>query len=146
MRCLILMSQGFCGACYSARRGRSAGHRKLPRLTERDLTPLEEEEMAMKRSEPEGTQPTRPTARDEVLYGWLPTVHEWLTETQWDDGKPRRTTTLMVVVENGRWKCWVHDRDSKRSAWVSADAWEALWEILERGLQAEDLEWRKDTR
>lgn len=102
--------------------------------------------MAMIRREPEATPTSARSARDEVLFGWLPTVHEWLTETQWDDGKPRKTTTLMVVVENGRWKLWVHDRDSKKSAWVTADAWEALWEVLERSLKDDDLEWRKDSR
>ena len=118
----------------------------MPVFPVRVLTPLEEEEMAMMRRDEGAAQPSDKAALDEVLLGWLPSVHEWLTEKSWSDGKKRETTTLMVVVEDGRWKCWVHDRDGKRSAWVTADAWEALWEVLERRLKAEDLEWRKDKR
>jgi len=145
-RCGVLLLSGFCPKCYEQIRGRGMGHRKPPVLPIRVLTPLEAEAMAMMRRDEAEAPAVARSARDEVLLGWLPNVHEWLTETQWHDGKPRKSTTLMVVVENGRWKCWVHDRDARRSAWVTADAWEALWVVLERSLKDDDLEWRKDTR
>lgn len=146
MRCVIFLDHGWCGDCYAARRGRECGHRRMPAIPVRMFNPLEEESMAMQRRDEAEVPPAGRAAHDEVLLGWLPNVHEWLTEKQWHDGKKRETTTLMVVVEDGRWKCWVHDRDSKRSAWVTADAWEALWEVLERKLRDNDLEWRKDKR
>jgi hypothetical protein len=102
--------------------------------------------MGMKRPDagaaPNGAQ----AARDAVLSGFYPTLTEWLTETTWDDGKPRKTATLLLLTENGRWKAFLHDRDLKRGFWMTGDAYEGLLAAIEEGLTKSSVEWRKDTR
>jgi hypothetical protein len=107
---------------------------------------MEAEAMAMKRPEPAAGTAGGSSVRDDVLHGWLPSLHDHLTESSWDDGKPRKTSTLMLLVENGVWKAWLHDRDRKMNAWVSGEGWEGLLEAVERALSLQTLEWRKDTR
>lgn len=100
----------------------------------------------MKRPDAEAAPNALPLATDEVLREWLPTLHEYVTTTRWEDGKPRKTSTVMLLCENGKWKVWVHDRDLKRSCWITGDCWEGVWEQTERSLKDDSLEWRKDTR
>lgn len=102
--------------------------------------------MAMKRptgaEAPAGGAP----ATDPVFSGFYPTLHGWLTETVWEDGKARKTSTLMLMTENGYWKAFFHDRDLKRGFWVTAQAYEELLGKLEENIEASSTEWRKDTR
>lgn len=140
------LRHGWCVACYAAKRGREAGHRKLPRLPEPVFNPFMECDMAMRRAVEGAVTGSCPGVADDVLKGWLPNLHDHLTETTWDDGKPRKTSTLMILTENGRWKAFLHDREHKRGCWVTAEAWEALLETLERSLADSSTEWRKDTR
>lgn len=102
--------------------------------------------MAMKRPNG-GEAPTGgQTLRDEVFSGFYPKLFAHLSETAWDDGKPRKSSTLLVMVENGRWKAFFHDRDGKRGFWLSGEAWEWLLESLEAAVDSSSTEWRKDTR
>lgn len=146
MRCLVLVNHGFCAACYAARRGREAGHRKMPRLPDPVFNPFEESDVAMKRPSGEATPQSGQPLKDEVFEGFYPKLLAHLSETQWDDGKPRKTSTLLVMVENSRWKAFFHDRDGKRGFWISAESWEWLLEQLEAGVDSSSTEWRKDTR
>lgn len=102
--------------------------------------------MAMKRPDQGSPGVAGNLSRDDVLHGWLPVLHDHLTDGVWEDGKPRKTTTMMILTENGMWKAWLHDRDSKRNAWVSGASWEDLLETVEKCLAHDTLEWRKDTR
>lgn len=83
---------------------------------------------------------------DETLRGWVPHIHDHLTEQVWEDGKRRMTSTLLIFCEGGMWKARLNDRAVKISAWVSGESWEALLEAIERGLAAESLEWRADRK
>jgi hypothetical protein len=80
------------------------------------------------------------------LRGWVPHLHDHLTEQTWEDGKKRETSTLLVFVEGGMWKCRLNDRATKLSAWVSAESWESLIETVESSLKVGSLEWRADRR
>jgi hypothetical protein len=102
--------------------------------------------MGMKRSDVEATPNGAQVARDEVLSGFYPTLCEWLTETTWEDGKSRKTSTLLLLTENGRWKAFLHDRDAKRGFWMTGEAYESLLGAIEEGLTKSSVEWRKDTR
>jgi len=102
--------------------------------------------MPMPRPESSKREVTTASAGDDVLRGWLPVTHDHLVESTWADGKRRLTTTVMVLCEGGRWKAWIHDRDAKVSAWVSAESWESLWETVEKGLRDDTCEWRSDRR
>jgi len=102
--------------------------------------------MGMKRPDAGEVQLGGPAASDPVLSGFYPTLTEWLTTTVWDDGKPRKTSTLLLMTENGRWKAFLHDRDGKRGFWMTAEAYEGLLGALENGLTNSSVEWRRDTR
>jgi len=102
--------------------------------------------MGMKRESADTALSVSQGAVDEVLRGWLPSVHEWLTELSWEDGKTRRASTLLLMTENGRWKAFFHDRDAKRGFWVTGSAYEDLMETLEKTLSSGSAEWRKDQR
>lgn len=146
MKCLVLIEHGWCAACYAAKRGREAGHRKVPRLPDRVFNPFEESDMAMKRPSGEATPSVGQNLKDEVFEGFYPKLFAHLSEAVWDDGKPRKTSTLLLLVENGRWKAFLHDRDGKRGFWLSGESWEWLLESLEAGVESSSTEWRKDTR
>jgi len=100
----------------------------------------------MRRPDDSPASPGAGDGHDDVFHGWLPEIHDHLVHRQWDDGKPRKTSTLLVFVENGRWKCSLHDRDGKRGCFASGEGWEGLLEALERSLKDGSVEWRKDTR
>ena len=146
MRCVLRIEHGWCSACYAERRGREAGHRKLRRLPEPVFNPFEESDVAMKRPDAEAVPKGLPLLTDEVFSGFYPRLFAHLTEQFWDDGKVRKTSTLLVMVENGRWKAFFHDRDGKRGFWTSAEAWEGLLDQLEGSVDSSSTEWRKDTR
>lgn len=146
MMCEVVRTKGWCGVCYAARRGREASHYGRRRPETRDGRSELEIHMAMVRPSGGSVARVGQPARDEVLHGWLPALHDHLTETQWDDGKPRKTSTVLIMTENGYWKASIHDRDMKAGAWVTAEAWEELLETLNRKLIEGSLEWRKDTR
>jgi len=69
---------------------------------------------------------------------------DFLSDAKWEDGVDRQLGTLMILVEDGLVKAWVHDRDASCSAWVSADSLQGLLEAVSRGLEKDSLEWRKD--
>lgn len=96
---------------------------------------------------PDGGQPVTASVYDplddEFARHW-PRIAEFVMDSRWDDGKPRKPGTVMLVNDAGTCKAWVHDVDGRRAAWVSADS---LWGLLGRvedGLQNNSLEWRKD--
>jgi len=102
--------------------------------------------MAMKRPTAEAAPQSGQPLKDEVFEGFYPKLFAHLSETHWDDGKPRKTATMLVMVENGRWKGFFHDRDGKRGCWLSAESWEWLLEQIEAAVDSSSTEWRKDTR
>lgn len=102
--------------------------------------------MGLKRPDAEAATGLGRPAIDEAFAGFYPTLHGHLVETSWEDGKPRKTSTLLLMTENGRWKAFYHDRDGKRGFWVSAEAYEGLLELIEDAVESSSTEWRKDTR
>lgn len=72
-----------------------------------------------------------------------PALVEYLRETQQEDGGPRTTATLLLMVDAGRLKAWLNDRDNRRAAWVTGMTFVGLLETLENGLQEDSLEWRE---
>lgn len=101
--------------------------------------------MAMARA----TSPVALTAlgtSDEYLQAEYPALHAQLTETIWDDGKPRTTASIMLQTEGNRWKAWFHDRDARLSAWVTGDSWADVLAAVDKGLSTGSLDWRKDKR
>lgn len=81
-------------------------------------------------------------AKDEFLARNYPTLHEWLTLCGLG-GTQRKTGTILVFAEEGKWKACTNDRDGGFYAFTSADSLEGLLGALERGLKGGGLDWRK---
>jgi hypothetical protein len=106
---------------------------------------IEDEIMAMSRSKSGESAAVLQWVDEEFMVEY-PALGEFLRETIWDDGKPRKVGTLLVVAEGRVIKCSVHDRDARRSAWVTAETFKQLLSRVDAALAADSLEWRKDTR
>jgi len=73
-----------------------------------------------------------------------PHVVDFMRQLAWEDGSRRLAGTILLTVEDGRWKAWLHDNDSKASSWLSGDTLAALFESMEDMLLSGAGEWRKD--
>lgn len=71
-----------------------------------------------------------------------PTLWEYLSSAKWDDGSVRETSTLMLLVDEGRLKGCLNDRALERSCWVAADSLMGLLESLEAALESGGTDWR----
>jgi hypothetical protein len=70
-------------------------------------------------------------------------LFEYLGSTSYDDGSARRTSTLLVFIEDSRVKGCLNDRQEERSLWVTEDTLEDLLVGLEMVLAAGTGDWRK---
>jgi hypothetical protein len=77
-----------------------------------------------------------------ILDCW-PQIVEFLTATVYEDGSKRTLPTLLLFVEDGRWRLWLHDRDQERSTWTEASELEEALSALEKGLADESITWRR---
>jgi len=70
-----------------------------------------------------------------------PTLSDFLTLTGWA-GKQRKSGTILLFAEDGKWKSCVNDRDGGHYAFLSADSFWALLDALEASLKGGGLDWR----
>lgn len=75
-----------------------------------------------------------------------PVLLEWLTRQEWEPGAPRSTGTIMVFVEQGRWKAWLHDRDAQEGCFVTGETLGLLLETVEDILAKGGGDWRPDRK
>lgn len=80
------------------------------------------------------------------VLGKLLAVWEFLTETEWGEGEPRRTGTVLLFVEDGRVKVCANDRDSDSVCFVSGSTPDEALGSLDQGLRDGDLDWRPSSR
>lgn len=146
MRCRESYGAG-CPLCYSGLKGKAvyrghAGFRRVSRPV------VEDSAMALVKPAASGSKPGVPAAAlcADGMVEVGPAIQEWLTGTAYEDGKPRQTATIMLLAEAGRWKAWVHDRDSRRSAWLSSEGLGDLFVALERALASGVADWRADRK
>ena len=71
-----------------------------------------------------------------------PNLVEYLSQTKWDDGSARETSTLMLLVEDGMLKACINDRALGRSLWVAADELNVALDALEGHLESGQGDWR----
>lgn len=90
--------------------------------------------------------PGTPAASDEAFAKKYPTLAAYLTDTAYEDGSARRTATMTVFAEEGLFKASINDREQSRSAFMAADTFTGLLDRLEKGLQADRLDWRTWTK
>jgi hypothetical protein len=72
-----------------------------------------------------------------------PVLHQFLVADVDDDGKPRQTSTLLILVESAQVKGCLKDRDHDVSLWKSSSSILGVFTALEEGLTAESVEWRQ---
>ena len=80
--------------------------------------------------------------RDPRIEKAYPALWDYLTTSTTSAGKVRRTTTVLVFVDEGSWKACVNDRDTGEVGFVSSDTAMGLLEALERTLAGDAMEWR----
>lgn len=80
----------------------------------------------------------------ESLLGARQALGMHLLEEHWADGKPRKTSTLLLFLHEGRLKGCIRDRNTDETAWVSSDSLEGILDALEVGLQEGALDWRRE--
>ena len=74
----------------------------------------------------------------------FPCLAEFLCQSSWEEGVPRTTGTALVLVEDGRWKLWLHDRDVAESLWVSGATLDEVFSTADQLIASGAGEWRKD--
>lgn len=79
----------------------------------------------------------------EKLY---PSLVEFLCRQTWEDGTSRTTGTVMLMVEGGLWKAWVHDRDSAHGTFVSSGTLSGLLKTIDKGVETGQMDWREDRK
>lgn len=141
--CEVGRRTGWCGACYEGLRGRGThrGHggpsscylvKRISSVSylKKPVTPL-------------SGSVTSSVSSPSAFTAAFPALSEFLISCAWEDGSSRVPGTVMLLVEEGRWKAWLNDKAFARSAWVSGHTLEAVLGCLEAGLREESLEWRR---
>ena len=104
---------------------------------------MEENNMGFKR--PNLNTPVKPMANawnDAADRADYPNVFGFLTETTYDDGKPRMTGSISIFTQLGVLKASVSDRDNKRNFYVEALTLHELIGMIEQGICDDNTEWR----
>jgi len=110
------------------------------------LTLLRREEMGryLKRVAAEnGEAKKRALAKDKETADSWPAWFEWMTTDVWEDGTARETSTLLVFVEDGLWKCCFSDREASRRLWVSGTTLGGMLGALDASLRTGEGDWRE---
>lgn len=90
-----------------------------------------------------GVQPSGPVASESFVWDY-PCVLEFMSLSSWEPGVVRLPGTVMILLDESRWKLWAHDRDSSESLFVSGETLESCFQSLEQHLSSGSGEWRRD--
>jgi hypothetical protein len=96
----------------------------------------------LKRADVANVRGGLPAAADPAWAKGIPLVLEYLTQTAWEDGKPREVATITIVAEGGSWRVCLNDRAMSRSCWISGETVHKALEALEKALQEDKAGWR----
>lgn len=90
-----------------------------------------------------GGSPPGAAPSDPSFVSRCPALWEYLTLLSWEDGAPREPATMILMVEEGRWKACLSDRATGRTLWRVGDTLAALLEALEGSLASGEADWRR---
>jgi len=90
--------------------------------------------------DPEGVTGAVPV--DSEFAARYAAVHEHLT-CDWLEGAARRTSSLTVFVDGGRWKGCLSDRENGLVLFVAADGFGGVLDTLERQIRDGTGDWRE---
>jgi hypothetical protein len=72
-----------------------------------------------------------------------PAISEYLTSLAFPDGSERETSTITLLIEDGKIKAALNDRANSRSIWRSGDTVEEVLACLEAAVADERSSWRR---
>lgn len=78
---------------------------------------------------------------DPTFESTYPAVHEYVSLAS-VDGKPRKTSTMTIMVQNGLWTVFLNDRVAGASLCVTSPTWPDLMARLEEVLNSDCPPWR----
>jgi len=81
---------------------------------------------------------------DSAFQSKYPALFDYLTLVVSDDGRPRRTSTVTLCVEDGAVKACLNDRQTGFQLWASSDSVDGSFGALEALLTAERTPWRRN--
>jgi hypothetical protein len=87
--------------------------------------------------------PTADAATDPAFAVSHPTVWAFLSSQEVINGKPRKTSTMITVCEEGLVKLGLRDRDNEVSLWVSGPSMKEAFDALEKALTTPPVAWRR---
>jgi hypothetical protein len=76
------------------------------------------------------------------LASGYPTLVEFLSVSKWPDGAERQRGTVLLLWEEGNYKCWLNDRDGDRTAWLTGATLTDLLAAVDTALEADSVPWR----
>lgn len=82
------------------------------------------------------------TLTDPELRACYPNLYEYLATMTYEDGTPRKASSLTLFVADGQIKAVLKDPDNNRSIWSSGDTMEAMLLALDAMLESPDAVWR----
>lgn len=101
--------------------------------------------MALARRQPTGQASLEwaQLASEEFVFAFS-SLLEFLCRADWEEGVSRVPGTAMVLVEDGLWKLWLHDKDARESLWLTGPSLESILASAESHLRAGTGDWRRD--
>jgi len=116
------------------------GHRgfddKYPVITYEDY-------IAMMKPELTGSGHAAPAEfSDHEFKREYPRLYNYFSDTKWDDGTARKTTTLLLFLEAGMVKLCLNDRATNRQAFISARTLTEALTLADEGLSQDSVDWR----
>lgn len=101
--------------------------------------------MAIKRVKIEGTSPGAKTSGfdDPGFAKKFPLLYEQLTETTFEGGEARITSSIILFAEEGALKACLSERNDHCSLWATANTLDGVMKALEAALTTGNPQWRK---
>lgn len=99
-------------------------------------------EMTMKKPEQQQREKSVGISTEDKFAKKFPTIVEYLTTDQWEDGSDRELSSLSMFVEDGKWKAAINDKAMKRSCYVTAESFDDALGRIEKALATSSADWR----
>jgi len=133
---------GFCLLCLlvKIRRRSFVGHAGL-RMG--DVYPVSVEDATVRKPDArkEEVQDVAICAENCPVLGVRPKISEYLVTTAYEDGTPRKRSTLKISFEEGKVKLALDDHDLKQSIYTVADNMIEGLDMMESALQSDAARW-----
>jgi len=79
---------------------------------------------------------------DDAFRARFPTLYEYLTCSEWEDGSHRETATLLLFLDSGVLKACINDRAMGRNMFVAGSSLQGALAAAEEALRSENPGWR----